>query len=89
MGAARFGGFELTAALVAGMFVRQVNFAAVYTLFCFGYERRLALTAVADGVAGVAAMLVLVPVWGRWGRRWPGGGDRHRQPAGEPARAGA
>jgi O-antigen/teichoic acid export membrane protein len=64
VGAARFGGFELTAALVAGMFVRQVNFAAVYTLFCFGYERRLALTAVADGVAGVAAMLVLVPVMG-------------------------
>jgi O-antigen/teichoic acid export membrane protein len=64
VGPSRFGGFQLTAALVAGMFVRQVNFAAVYTLFCFGYERRLALTSVADGVAGVAAMLVLVPALG-------------------------
>ena len=64
VGAARFGGFELTAALAAGMFVRHVNFAAVYTLSCFGHERRLALTAVADGVAGLAAMLVLVPVLG-------------------------
>ena len=64
VGAERFGGVELTAALVAAMFVRQVNFAAIYTLFCFGYERRLALTSVADGVVGVGAMLVLVPVWG-------------------------
>jgi len=64
VGPSRFGGFPLTAALVAGMFVRHVNFAAVYTLFCFGYERRLALTSVADGVAGVAAMLVLVPALG-------------------------
>ena len=46
------------------MFVRHVNFAAVYTLSCFGHERRLALTAVADGVAGLAAMLVLVPALG-------------------------
>ena len=90
VGAARFGGFELTAALVAGMFVRQVNFAAVYTLFCFGYERRLALTSVADGVVGVASMLVLVPLLGPLGAAL--GlvvGDRHRQPAGQPARAGA
>ena len=64
VGAERFGGFPLTAALVASMFVRQVNFASVYTLFCFGYERRLALTSVADGVAGVVAMLILVPLLG-------------------------
>jgi O-antigen/teichoic acid export membrane protein len=64
VGAERFGGFALTAALVASMFVRHVNFAAVYTLFCFGYERRLALTSVADGVVGLAAMLVLVPLLG-------------------------
>ena len=42
VGPPRFGGLPLTAALLAGMFVRQVNFAAVYTLFCFGHERRLA-----------------------------------------------
>jgi O-antigen/teichoic acid export membrane protein len=64
VGPARFGGFPLTLALVTGMFVRQVNFAAVYTLFCFGYERRLALTSIADGITGVAAMLALVPFAG-------------------------
>lgn len=64
VGASRYGGFPLTVALVAAMFVRQVNFAAVYTLFCFGHERRLALTSVADGAVGAAAMLVLVPMLG-------------------------
>jgi O-antigen/teichoic acid export membrane protein len=64
VGAERFGGFALTAALVATMFVRQVNFAATYTLFCFGYERRIALTSVADGATGLLAMLVLVPMLG-------------------------
>lgn len=64
VGAPRFGGLALTAALTASMFARQVNFAAVYTLFCFGYERRLAVTSVADGLVGAVAMLVLVPLVG-------------------------
>jgi O-antigen/teichoic acid export membrane protein len=67
VGPSRFGGFALTAALLAGMFVRQVNFATVYTLFCYGYERRLALTSVADGVVGAVAMLLLVPRLGPLG----------------------
>ncbi|HEY6507692.1 MAG TPA: hypothetical protein VIY56_06740, partial [Vicinamibacterales bacterium] len=64
VGAAGYGGLTLTAVLLASMFVRQVNFAAVYTLFCFGYERRLAVTSVADGLVGAAAMLILVPLIG-------------------------
>jgi O-antigen/teichoic acid export membrane protein len=64
VGDARFGGVALTAVLLASMFARQVNFAAVYTLFCFGHERRLALTSVADGSAGAVAMLILVPLVG-------------------------
>jgi hypothetical protein len=43
------------------MLLRHWNVAAVYTLFCFGHERRLALTTAIDGLAGVLAMLVLVP----------------------------
>jgi O-antigen/teichoic acid export membrane protein len=67
VGPSRFGGFALTAALLASMVVRQVNFATVYTLFCFGYEKRLALTSVADGVAGAVVMLLLVPRLGPLG----------------------
>ena len=65
-GGREFGGLPLTAALLACMFVRQVNFAAIYTLFCFGHERRLAITGVADGVAGVLFMLALSRGWVRW-----------------------
>jgi O-antigen/teichoic acid export membrane protein len=61
VGAGRYGGLELTVVFVLGMLVRHINFAAVYTLFCFGNERRLALTAIADGLAGAVAMFVLVP----------------------------
>lgn len=61
VGADRYGGSGLTLLLVLGMLLRHWNVAAVYTLFCFGNERRLAITAVADGLVGGAAMLLLVP----------------------------
>jgi O-antigen/teichoic acid export membrane protein len=61
VGGSRYGGLGLTVVLAAAMLVRHLNFAGVYTLFCFGNERRLALTAIADGLAGSVAMLVLVP----------------------------
>jgi len=38
-----------------------VNVTIVYTLFCFGHERRLALTSIAEGVVGVGLMWLLVP----------------------------
>src|SRR6185295_14183519 len=61
VGSSRFGGQALTALLLAGMLVRHVNVTIVYTLFCFGYERRLAVTSIAEGAAGVALMWLLVP----------------------------
>jgi len=61
VGPDRFGGPALTGLLVFGMLVRHLNVAAVYTLFCFGYERRLALTTALDGLVSLAAMLLLVP----------------------------
>ena len=67
VGEARFAGVGLTALLLLAMLVRHLNLTLVYTLFCFGYERRLALTSVADGVIGLLAMLVLVPVFGLYG----------------------
>jgi O-antigen/teichoic acid export membrane protein len=67
VGESGFAGTGLTAVLLVGMLLRHVNVTAVYTLFCFGNERRLAVTAIADGVAGVVAMLVLVPMLGLYG----------------------
>lgn len=65
VGADRFAGAGLTGLLAIGMLLRHWNVATVYTLFCFGYERRLALTTVADGLVGVLAMVTLVP-WLGW-----------------------
>ncbi len=61
VGPGRFGGPGLTALLVLGMLLRHWNLAAVYTLFCFGHERRLAITTAADGAVGLVAMLLFVP----------------------------
>jgi O-antigen/teichoic acid export membrane protein len=67
VGGNRFGGMGLTALLLAGMLARHVNVTAIYTLFCFGNERRLALTSIADGLAGLISMVVLVPMFGLYG----------------------
>jgi O-antigen/teichoic acid export membrane protein len=67
VGESRFGGVGLTALLLAGMLVRHVNVTAIYTLFCFGNERRLALTSIADGLVGLVSMIVLVPTLGLYG----------------------
>jgi O-antigen/teichoic acid export membrane protein len=61
VGESRFGGLALTALLLAGMLARHINVTVVYSLFCFGYERRLALTSIADGVIGAGLVWVLVP----------------------------
>jgi O-antigen/teichoic acid export membrane protein len=61
VGSERFGGMTLTALLLAGMLARHVSVTVVYTLFCFGYERRLALTSIAEGAAGLVLMWLLVP----------------------------
>lgn len=64
VGPSRFAGVGLTMLFAVGMILRHLNVTLGYTLFCFGHERRLALTAIAEGVAGLAAMLVLVPALG-------------------------
>jgi O-antigen/teichoic acid export membrane protein len=64
VGAPRYAGFDLTLLFVVAMVLRHWNLTTVYTLFCFGYERRLALTAIAEGLVAVAAMVALVPVVG-------------------------
>jgi hypothetical protein len=46
------------------MLTRHFNTTNVYALFCFGHERRLALTALADGVVTIGAGIAFVAAFG-------------------------
>ncbi|HEY9466641.1 MAG TPA: oligosaccharide flippase family protein [Vicinamibacterales bacterium] len=67
VGETRFAGQGLTALILFTMLVRHANATLNYTLFCFGYERRIALTTVSDGLLGLALMLPLVSAFGLHG----------------------
>ena len=64
VGPSQYGGALLTGALAAALLLRHLNTTTVYALFCFGHERRLSLTALADGGVMVAGSLLLVPLAG-------------------------
>ena len=64
VGPSQYGGGLLTGALTAALLLRHLNTTTVYALFCFGHEKRLSLTALADGAVMVAGSLLLVPVVG-------------------------
>lgn len=67
IGADAWGGLALTAALLALMVLRHWNTTNVFALVCFGRERRVALTQLADGVVTVSASCVLISLLGRVG----------------------
>jgi O-antigen/teichoic acid export membrane protein len=67
VGADQFAGMGLTLLMVAAMIARHFNTTNVYALFCFGHERRLALTALADGVVTIGAGIVLIGALGMIG----------------------
>jgi O-antigen/teichoic acid export membrane protein len=67
VGADQFAGPALTILLLASMLARHFNTTNVYALFCFGHERRLALTALADGVVTIVAGGIFVAAFGLWG----------------------
>ena len=64
LGDRQFGGALLTAALAASMLFRQWNTTSVFTIFALGYERRISITTLADGIVSLAAGLVLVKLLG-------------------------
>jgi O-antigen/teichoic acid export membrane protein len=64
VGPEQFAGMGLTVLMLAAMLARHFNSTNVYALFCFGHERRLALTALADGVVTIAAGIAFVAVFG-------------------------
>ena len=64
VGPDQFGGVPLTLVLLAAMILRHFNTTNVYALFCFGHERRIALTGLADGVTTLAISALLVKAFG-------------------------
>ncbi len=64
VGREQYGGFLLTALLVAVMLMRHWNVTAVYALFAFGHDRRISLTTLADGAVTVGLSIVLVMRYG-------------------------
>jgi hypothetical protein len=64
VGAEQFGGLALTALILLSMLLRHWNVTLGYALFSFGYEKRLCVTALADGVLTVSAIAALVSVFG-------------------------
>ncbi len=61
VGPTQYGGFTLTCLFLMQMVLRHWNLTFSYTVFCFGYERRLAISAFVDGLVTAAMMLLLVP----------------------------
>jgi O-antigen/teichoic acid export membrane protein len=62
VGTGQFGGELLTVLLVINMLCMHWNITAVYTVFCFGYERRLCLLNLIDGFVTISGALILI----RW-----------------------
>ncbi|HXV85408.1 MAG TPA: oligosaccharide flippase family protein [Gemmatimonadales bacterium] len=67
VGPEQYAGAGLTALLLAAMLLRHWNMTAVYSLFAFGYDRRISLTSLADGAVTVAASVALVRGFGLTG----------------------
>ncbi len=64
VGADLYGGCELTVAFLINMLLRHWNTTAIYSIFCFGYERRISLTILLDGLVTVGGSLILIALLG-------------------------
>lgn len=65
VGAGQYGGFLLTTLVLTNMLLRHCNLVVGCILFAFGgHDRRLALTALADGLTTAAALFLLTDAFG-------------------------
>jgi O-antigen/teichoic acid export membrane protein len=60
----QFGGLTLTALLVTAMLLRHLNMTTTTALICFGKEKRISLTTLADGTVTVISCLIAIHYWG-------------------------
>lgn len=64
IGPDQYAGFGLTVILLLGMILRQWNTTWIYSLLCFGHERRISVTNLLDGFVNVCASVVLIWLFG-------------------------
>ena len=64
VGAGQYGGLLLSALLLLTMLLRHWNTTAVYAIFCFGYERRISVTTLLDGLVTVGGAILFVRLFG-------------------------
>ena len=64
VGAGQYGGLLLSSLLLLAMLLRHWNTTAVYAIFCFGYERRISVTTLLDGVVTVGGAILFVRLFG-------------------------
>jgi O-antigen/teichoic acid export membrane protein len=67
VGAEQYGGLALTVFILLSMLLRHWNLTVGSALFSFGYEKRLCLTALLDGLVSVGGMVVFAWLYGRIG----------------------
>ena len=56
VGADHYGGSLLTGLLLLSMLLRHWNLTVGYALFAFGFEKRLCITALLDGLVSIGAV---------------------------------
>ena len=64
VGADHYGGSLLTGLLLLSMLLRHWNLTVGYALFAFGFEKRLCITALLDGLVSIGAVALLVNFYG-------------------------
>ncbi|MDQ6666471.1 MAG: oligosaccharide flippase family protein [Acidobacteriota bacterium] len=67
VGANQYSGFTLSALLLLAMLLRHWNNPLVYAIFCFGGERRIALTGLCDGIVTLGTSILFVWLFGAIG----------------------
>ena len=64
VGKEHFGGFGLTLLMLVALLLRHLNTGAIYTIFAFGRERRIAIVNLVDGLVSMTVAYLLIPVVG-------------------------
>jgi len=60
VGTNQYSGMLLLALFLLNMMIRHWNITAIYSIFCFGYERRICLTTLCDGILTAGSSLLLI-----------------------------
>ena len=64
VGSKQFGGLLLTVIFASAMILRHWTTTTAYSVFCFGYQRRISLTNLSDGVVTAASCFTFLKLFG-------------------------